>query len=214
MWICQNCETPNNEARDTCGLCNHKRVMVTTAMPTSSFAPISPSGGSHKPYKFYTTSNIWWKWLFANVGSFFIASLFTGTATQQTFILVLGLFMGLFQWLVLRQFLFEVGWWIFCSTITLFISFSVLLSRPNVSWFIFAVLGAVVGIVQWLLIKKHDTSAWKWVFASAFSWGLLVIVEGFISYGMQVSILFVIDGSVYSVVTGWALVNIFKTRLL
>jgi hypothetical protein len=135
----------------------------------------------------------------------------------------LGLAVGIGQWLVLRQWLDEAGWWILASAggFLLAVSVGEVLQGAlgeNVGGLLLTVgLGLVPGILQWLFLRRQVARAGWWILASTvlvfaaffagvgigFSTGLKVSALGF---GAVVGIVVgVVLGSTSGLVLVWLL---------
>ena len=135
-------------------------------------------------------------WLLANVISFGIAGgmfhnfpltfIFPSTAAWLgTFELSPALFgaafgavpsilIGLLQWLILRRHLPVSGWWIF--TILPGVGFDHFISDgfPNAQDLSIAVLAssALIGVLQWLVLRRQVNSFAWWIVATVVSWSM------------------------------------------
>jgi hypothetical protein len=86
--------------------------------------------------------------------------------------LIIGLVVGLVQWLILRKLLPVSFWWIAASGLWILAEFLV---------FAFSVPGAflgglVVGAAQWLVLKNRLPAAGLWVLVSTLGWGLAALL--------------------------------------
>lgn len=90
--------------------------------------------------------------------------------------LVIGFFVGLTQWLVLRGRLNHTGWWILLSTIGFGVGkamgASIADAVPGAVGLALdgAVIGGLLGILQWLVLRRQVAVAGRWVAASALAW--------------------------------------------
>ena len=149
-----------------------------------------------------------------------------------------GAVVGILQWLVLRQQLSRTGWWVLASTVGIAVFGDVVwYSSTTVEWVItggalsftvamsvgFAVGGAVVGILQWLVLRQHLSRAGWWVLASTvgFPVGAAVYVAVFqavnLALGGDLSAAFIeramgfaVAGAVVGAITGTALVWLLR----
>jgi hypothetical protein len=218
MWICQSCETPNDETLDICKVCSGKRVEVPIQITSTIYSPTSSSLSPVKADKLprlYTPGNIWWKWLLANEGAFLFIQLFSSVDFYITgFVLIIS--MSLLQWLVLKQFLPKTGSWVVFSPIaTIFAIFALsVFSGLTNGWVGFILLGGIVGFVQWLIIRQHSSHAIGWILASAISWLLIFSTITVIPSNLPEWLKAIILACSYSIVTGWSLTHIFREKLL
>lgn len=78
---------------------------------------------------------------------------------------VTGLVIGTAQWLVLRQHLSRIGWWILASIAGFAMFGTASQANPVEFALAFVVAGAGVGIAQFLVLRPHLTRAGWWVLA-------------------------------------------------
>jgi hypothetical protein len=137
--------------------------------------------------------------------------------------IMLGIGVGILQWLVLRRRVSGAGWWILASTAGGYgiiqagfegfsqslESYGLLLSFTGVV----ALGGAVTGILQWLVLRGKVSRAGWWVLASTVGWVLGVTVARAFPWGGDDSDFIgalVVTGAVLGVVTGGALVWLLR----
>lgn len=127
--------------------------------------------------------------------------------------LVTGIVLGLVQWLVLRIYLLDAGWWILATSLGWGFGFSGGAYLANLaelvdlgfSLSIGVTVGLSTGIAQWLVLQRVSSYAGWWVLASLFSW-----TSAFIYYGAGLSLRGAFFGLLVGILTGWALVGIFN----
>ena len=134
----------------------------------------------------------------------------------------LGIGVGVSQWLVLRQRLTGAGWWVLASAaagtvifLALTIGYSESLSFGTLLRYavVMALSGAVVGILQWLVLRGKVSRAGWWVLASTVGWGFGMTVSRVIPWGGtdEDSLLpLAVTGAVMGAVTGAALVWLLR----
>ncbi len=179
----------------------------------------------------------WLEWVFAStLGMFagfyvgFFLGAFTHLAlglgerpTRLALGIVLGIGVGVLQWLVLRRRVTGAGWWVLASAaggcgialagfevlLLSLESFGALLSLIGVV----ALGGAVTGTLQWLVLRGQVSRAGWWVLASTVGWGLSVTVarafprvEGI----MEPIGAFAMIGAILGALTGGALVWLLR----
>jgi hypothetical protein len=144
--------------------------------------------------------------------------------------IMLGIGVGVLQWLVLRRRASGVGWWVLASAAAGYafgtgfigilesltaLSFGTLLRYTVVA----ALGGAVAGILQWLVLRGKVSRAGWWVLASTVGWGLCMAVAGAglalleymnMSEGFGGLLLLPVTGVVLGAVTGGALVWLLR----
>jgi hypothetical protein len=134
---------------------------------------------------------------------------------------VLGVVLGLFQWLILRQRMRRGGWWIVATAVGVLVGMAaaagvvaawhrLLLQQLNleqVAPVVLVVLGLVLGLVQLPVIYRHVRRPALWVLASAAGWFGLGLVIGQ-SIDRMTDVLAV--GAVPAIVTGLALVWLWR----
>ena len=127
---------------------------------------------------------------------------------------LLGLLTGLLQYLLLRRYLPRIGWWIAATALGWLLGISVaylgyaiwpVALNANSTWaaeIVFVSVGAAMGLVQWLVLRRRVPRAGWWVLASALGWGLVRPVAGE-AFTSLLELLII--GAVPAVVTGLAL---------
>ena len=179
------------------------------------------------------------KWVVVSAGGMFVG-LFTGfllisfissllssiihvelgeRLTFLVFGMIIGIGIGILQWLVLKRRVSRTGWWVLtniaaCCGIFLigfegwsesFESFSTIMS-----WiWIVTVGGAVTGILQWLVLRRRVSRAGWWVLLSTVGWVLSVTVTRALPWGVRSRDALwgmTAIGSVMGLVTGGAIV--------
>ena len=86
-----------------------------------------------------------------------------------------GIVTGILQWLVLRRQIPRATWWVPASTLAVVavgaVVFGVGRVNADVGWIAGAGLfGAVVGLLQWLVLRRQVARAGWWVLASTLGW--------------------------------------------
>jgi len=131
----------------------------------------------------------------------------------------IGAVVGVLQWLVLRRRVSKAGWWILASTAGLAVAFAVVYlavaygspgDLDDVA--AMALGGAVMGTLQWLVLRRQVSRAGWWVLASTVGWGLCgaVAAAGDDAEGMIAFVSLVGGGVVLGAVTGAALVWLLR----
>ena len=131
---------------------------------------------------------------------------------------VIGISIGIAQWLVLRSKLVRSGWWILASAGGFAVAFGAIGSVEEVVAITFAVGVASVGIAQWLVIRTEVPRSGWWVLASAVSiaagfaiiFALPEAVGEAVSYGIAETIAAGIGGAVVGAISGAVLVWLLR----
>ena len=91
---------------------------------------------------------------------------------------VIGISIGIAQWLVLKRRINRAGWWILASIIGFGVgkavgdAFAQAVSGALGSGLDGAMIGASLGIAQWLVLRRHVAQAGWWVLANILAWAL------------------------------------------
>jgi hypothetical protein len=105
----------------------------------------------------------WWR-VAANIG----------WALVLTISLVLcqpGSLAGMLQWPLLRRDLPNSAWWVLASALGAFVALNVNSVVVDVTaYFYFTVQGVSLGLMQWLVLRRHLALAGWWVLASTVGW--------------------------------------------
>ena len=163
---------------------------------------------------------LWLSWLLATTaGGAAIGTLIVLTGSNEIFwsLVATGFVIGVAQWLVLHRYLRGAGWWIPASGFAWVVSFlatSMILGIDPIAEFISSVLGlwrayvinvvfgtvvgAGLGVAQWLVLRRQTQGAGWWVLAC--------IVGGVINGAAAVSITQMngVSGTALPYVVGWA----------
>lgn len=98
--------------------------------------------------------------------------------------ILLGLTLGMAQWLVLRKHLKHIGGWVLATTIgyaTPFIA-PPLLQAIEPGWpigmLILGLTGLVLGVLQWLVLRNRIANAGWWIPISVGGWSLAFALTG------------------------------------
>ena len=139
----------------------------------------------------------------------------------------LGSMVGILQWLVLRRRVSNAGWWVLASTVgfivgqggvevAMYVAFGYPEEMGGMSSFtnvlgqtvVPALTGAVIGTLQWLVLRGKVSRAGWWVLASIVGWVLGVTVAEIIPWGVEeMGILssLVVSGAVTGAALVWLL---------
>ena len=122
---------------------------------------------------------------------------------------------GLAQWLVLRRLILLSPIWVLTFPVGWFLSSLIPAAIPESLWqiidsespvtltVIYIIMGAVMGLPQWLILRRKLSKAALWILGSSLGVGLgfgLVLVTGLINQSEYIS--YVVVVIVYSIATG------------
>jgi hypothetical protein len=149
--------------------------------------------------------DFWFQWVLAStIGvavlfalifavAMLVGAIVGGEAEDKVpFVPFVGLSFGIMQWLILRRYMPRAGWWVLASTLGWILGFGILALadkfaenlvtsaiQPEVSALVFFLAaGALVGILQWLVLRRHMLQAGWWVLANVVGWGILGLIVG------------------------------------
>lgn len=132
--------------------------------------------------------------------------------------LVIGIPIGIAQWIALRRHTPISVIWILTISLGLFISIRAIMEMPPSAWDLVpdesiqgltaipAGIGLIVGLVQWVLLRRHFRKSAVWPFGSSAGLALasfLVLTTGLINQSGLISAILAV--LVYAVATGLAL---------
>ena len=83
-----------------------------------------------------------------------------------------GLMIGVFQWVVLRQRVPQVGWWVLASAAGWAGGWAIVIATvpPEIGILTGTVLGAAMGTLQWSYLRRHFHRAGWWIVISTLGW--------------------------------------------
>jgi hypothetical protein len=120
---------------------------------------------------------------------------------------VIGIVVATFQWLVIRQLLSQSISWPVATIVgwtAIGIIDAALELNPDMMLFL---TGALLGAIQWFVLRKESTKAAWWIPASIVGW----VFVGTLTRGNFLELF--IDAAVGGTITGLALVAVFKSKL-
>lgn len=95
---------------------------------------------------------------------------------------VFGAIVGFAQWLVIRLRISAIAWWVLATTLGIAVGTRAGFAVPETLGFaaseligfaiLGAVLGATLGLMQWIVLRKHVLQSGWWVLASVLGYGL------------------------------------------
>ena len=126
---------------------------------------------------------------------------------------MLGAGIGIMQWLVLRQQISKAGWWILANILGIATAAVILDVFPaDASWIMTGVsiiiLGAIIGIAQWLVLWWQIPKANLWIIANI----LGVSAGGALGVGVigESNVGAVVSMTLFGAITGGALIWLLK----
>ncbi len=140
---------------------------------------------------------LWLKWILVTTLGWAV-----GLALGIEF--VIGAVVGILQWIVLRPLVREDGWWVPASAAgwaggAALVTFVL---RPENPVLAPAIIGAGMGLAQWLVLRWQVYRAWWWIVLSTLGWTL----------GMMGLLGAPLVGGVAGAVTGFALELLLRHR--
>jgi hypothetical protein len=136
---------------------------------------------------------LWVEW----VGATAIGWLMGGLLLPDLALFSVGLVMGILQWVVLRQYLRRAGWWILASAVGWSGGWAIALALApqGIGILTEPLLGAAMGTLQWLVLRRQLHQAGWWIVVSGLAW--TIALTGFTGQ--------LLAGAVVGAVTGIAL---------
>ncbi len=135
---------------------------------------------------------------------------------------LVGTVVGVAQWLVLRRRVARAGWWVLATAVGWLVGMAVCGFVDEVlDWTVWYVSGAaggvVVGVAQWLVLRRRVARAGWWVLPTVASgvvvwFGLLMAFE--INVFLSVVVLEAVFGALYGAITGVVLVCLLQPPAL
>jgi hypothetical protein len=92
---------------------------------------------------------------------------------------------GVLQYVLLRQYLTRMGWWVFVTVAGWFLGVLLIALPGWLGWtdallsnldLILLVMGLAIGITQWSLLRHQLARAGWWIVANVVGWGLLGLI--------------------------------------
>lgn len=218
MWKCTYCDTPNSEFITKCEVCgqlhqSESRETAATSLPPV-VKPIPGSMHGHSDVKIYNAL-VWRQWLFANMIACSLMAFFNNASSVFIPVVTWGCVLGFSQWLVMRRYFPNIGKWGVMTSISFIGGFYAVVNMGQLPlWFSFSILGFMVGIAQWLVVRHLDSNSGLWIFTSALSWGISVLLISIFPTTGGAWWQFIIIGFTYGAISGWALLSIFRIKFI
>lgn len=136
---------------------------------------------------------------------------------------VIGISVGIMQWLALKGRVNRAGWWIVASIVGFAVGKAIgdafAQVVPGAVGFVLsgAAIGASLGIAQWLVLRRHVAHAGWWVLASvlawAVGWGMISVVDEAVGGPAGTAyVIGAVGAAVAGMITGVALVWLWRLR--
>lgn len=102
-----------------------------------------------------------------------------------TFVPIVGLLTGAFQYGLLRRYLPRMAWWVFATTGGWLLGLLLIVIPSWLTWMdktinqdlAFILMGFAIGVGQWLLLRRRLPRASLWIVANVVGWGLLALIK-------------------------------------
>jgi hypothetical protein len=97
----------------------------------------------------------------------------------------MSLLTGVLQYVLLRQYLTRMGWWVLVTVAGWFLGVLLIALPSWLGWtdallsnldLILLVMGLAIGITQWSLLRRQLARAGWWIVANVVGWGLLGLI--------------------------------------
>ena len=103
-----------------------------------------------------------------------------------TFIPLVSVLTGAFQYALLRRHLPRMGGWVLATVGGWLLGIVLVLMPDWLNWrngsvnfdLAFPMMGLTIGIAQWLLLRRQLSHAGSWIAANVVGWGLLALLTG------------------------------------
>jgi hypothetical protein len=103
-----------------------------------------------------------------------------------------GLFVGFFQWLVLRQYLVDSQDWIFSGGAAWAAGYAaglLVVEAMRGTGFLggllaYILFGIIIGVFQWPVLRREIPNIVPWVLANVVGWGLGALISQFVVYSL------------------------------
>jgi len=111
---------------------------------------------------------LWLQWLAVTAMGWILG----GVLLPELALVGTGLVIGLLQWVVLRQYLRQAGWWILASAVGWAGGWWIVSSVAPLEIGILTepLLGAAMGTLQWLVLRRQLRQSGWWIVVSALGW--------------------------------------------
>jgi hypothetical protein len=112
---------------------------------------------------------LWFKWILVSTLGWL-----TGFAFPDLLAAAIGVAMGILQWLVLRSLFQRAGWWVLASGAGWAVGFVAItyLLPEEIAVLQGIILGASIGVAQWIVLRQWVPRAYWWMPMSALGWAV------------------------------------------
>lgn len=141
---------------------------------------------------------LWFYWIMATTLGWVTGNLFLSAIP----IVISGVVIAVFQWSVLYKRIQKAWRWAIVSSLGWIAGYVlyVVFFSANMGFLIGPLLGGVIGIVQWFILRKEVDWAWWWIIISIIAWTTgLTVMPGFLT-----------SGALPGALTGLTLVILFR----
>ena len=169
----------------------------------------------------HTDWSFWLQWILAStMGGIVGNAVATNIATSwETAGALYGVGTGILQWLVLRRWISRAGWWVLATTLGGAVGLTatmVLVDQGIIICMCIPLVdgglveGAIIGILQWLVLRGQVSQSGWWLLASIVGWVIGNPVGYLIAPGCATGA--AVTFAIISVITGPAMVWLLSTR--
>lgn len=111
----------------------------------------------------------WFKWILVSTLGWLV-----GIVLPGLFAAAIGVAVGVLQWLVLRSLFQRAGWWVLGSGLGWAIGFLTItyLLPEQIAVLQGVILGASIGVGQWIVLRQWVPRAYWWIPMTALGWGV------------------------------------------
>lgn len=171
------------------------------------------------PYMQTWNWNLFFRWLLAHACIWwFILGLLAWRADKAIAWFLFGLILGGTQWLVLRRYSTRGGWWWVVATTAgwlvgrmPFFLVTITFNWPVVGW---AIMGALIGLGQWFIVRRIVAQAYWWVLANVVAMvaGRMVVqsVINAVGFTQGWGDSWFLAGAIYGGITGIVLIYLMR----
>lgn len=141
---------------------------------------------------------LWFYWIMATTLGWLVGTLFQSAIP----VVISGVAVAAFQWAVLYKRIQKAWRWAIFSSLAWAVGYilHVVLFSANMSFLLGPLLGGVVGVVQWFLLREEVDWAGWWIIISIIAWTTgLTLMPGFLT-----------SGALPGALTGLTLVILFR----